>query len=89
MPKFLTFEGVLLGDLESVVSDCSVAGRTVARLSTYHVDADDLAGGLLDLLEAAQEVPEAGLGDDRVRRKDAHAVQAGVRVGLGGQSAAR
>lgn len=54
---------------------------------TYHVDADDLAGGLLDLAETAKEVPEAGLGNDHIRREDAHAVEAGGRVGLRGQMA--
>jgi len=51
------------------------------------IDADDLASGLLDLTQAAKEVPEAGLGDNLVRRKDAHAVEAGSRVGLRGQMA--
>ena len=35
--------------------------------STYRVNADDLTGGLLDLLEAAQEVPVPRLGDNGVR----------------------
>ena len=54
---------------------------------TYHVDADDLTGGLLDLTETAKEVPEAGLGNDHIGREDAHAVEAGSRVALGGQMA--
>lgn len=52
---------------------------------TYHIEADDLTVGLLDLLELGQEVPEARLGHNSVRRKDAHAVQLGRRVRLGGQ----
>ena len=52
---------------------------------TYHVDADDLAIALLDLPELGQEIPEPRLGDDGVRREDAHAVQLGRGVGLRGQ----
>lgn len=51
------------------------------------LDADNLTGGLLDLLETTQEVPEAGLGDRLVGGEDGHAVQGGRRVGLGGQMA--
>jgi len=54
-------------------------------VSTYLVAGNDLTSGLLDLLQAAQEVPVPGLGDDCVRRKDPHAVKAGSRVRLGGQ----
>jgi len=36
----------------------------------------------LDLLQLGKEVPEAGLGDDIVGSKDAHAVEFGCRVGL-------
>ena len=56
--------------------------------TTYHVHADDLTGGLLDLLQATQEVPVAGLSNDRIGSEDSHAVEAGGRVGLGGQVAA-
>lgn len=49
------------------------------------LDRDDLTSGLLDLLEAAQEVPESGLGNRSVGGKDGHAVKGGGRVGLGGQ----
>lgn len=56
-------------------------------LATYHVEADNLTVGLLDLLELGQEVPEARLGDHCVGGKDAHAVQLGRRVRLGGQVA--
>lgn len=52
------------------------------------LDGDNLAGGLLDLAETAQEVPETGLGDGGVGRKDGHAVHGRGRVGLGGQMAA-
>lgn len=54
-------------------------------LSTYHVQADDLAVGLLQLTELGHEVPETRLGDHGVGRKDAHAVQLGGGVRLGGQ----
>ena len=60
----------------------------LASEATYHVDADDLASGLLDLLETAQEVPEAGLSNDRIGSEDTHAVEAGGRVCLGRQVAA-
>lgn len=56
--------------------------------STYHVHADDLTGGLLDLLQATQEVPVTGLSNDRIGSEDSHAVEAGGRVELGGQVAA-
>ena len=55
---------------------------------TYLVQADDLTVGLLDLLQLHQEVPEARLGDDIIGGEDAHAVQLGGGVGLGGQVAA-
>ena len=48
--------------------------------STYHVQADNLAAGLLDLAGLAQEIPEPRLCDDIVWCKDAHAVQ--LRVGV-------
>lgn len=51
------------------------------------VQADDLAVGLLDLLELHQEVPEAGLGDDLIGGEDPHAVQLRGRVRLRGQVA--
>lgn len=54
---------------------------------TYHVEADDLTVGLLDLLKLGEEVPEARLGNNCVGSKDAHAVQLGGRVCLGGQVA--
>ena len=55
--------------------------------STYRLDADDLTGGLLDLLETTQEVPVTGLGDSLVRGEDGHPVHGRGRVGLGGQVA--
>ena len=51
------------------------------------LDADDLTGGLLNLLQTTDEVPEAGLGDGGVGGEDGHAVQRGLGVGLGGQMA--
>lgn len=58
-----------------------------AVTATHLVDRDDLAVGLLDLAELAEEVPEPRLGDDHVVRKNAHAVDLGGRVGLSGQMA--
>jgi len=51
----------------------------------YLLDGNNLASGLLNLLQAAQEVPVPGLSDRDVRCEDDHAVKGGVRVGLGGQ----
>lgn len=59
--------------------------RSGPPILTYHIEADDLTVGLLDLLKLRQEVPEPGLGHDGVGRKDAHAVELGRGVGLGGQ----
>jgi len=52
------------------------------------LDANDLTGSLLDLLETTQEVPVTGLGDRLVRGEDGHPVHGWGRVGLGGQVAA-
>lgn len=57
----------------------------LAGFSTYGVQADNLAVGLLELAEGSHEVPEARLGHNGVGRKDAHAVQLGRGVRLGGQ----
>lgn len=51
------------------------------------LDANDLAGSLLDLSQTSQEVPESGLGDRGVGSEDGHAVHVRGRVGLGGQMA--
>jgi len=56
-------------------------------LLVQRLDADNLTSGLLDLLETADKVPEAGLGDRGVGGEDGHAVQRGLGVGLGGQVA--
>lgn len=48
--------------------------------STYHIQADDLAAGLLDLAGLAEEVPEPRLRNDIVWCEDAHAVQLWVGV---------
>jgi len=52
------------------------------------VEGDDLAVCLLDLSQLRQEVPESALGDDLVGSEDAHAVELGGGVGLGGQQTA-
>lgn len=51
----------------------------------YLLDGNDLASGLLDLLEATKEVPVPRLRDGDVRREDGHAVEGGRGLGLGGQ----
>lgn len=56
--------------------------------NTYDVKGNDLSVGLLDLAELHQEVPEAGLGNHSVWRKNAHAVQLWRWVCLGRQMAA-
>ena len=82
--EVLDLQGVLLRDLE---------GRELlfsSRLQngcTYDIDADDLASGLLHLLETTKEIPETGFSDDSIRREDAHAVEGRSRVGLRGQMA--
>lgn len=43
-------------------------------LLVYHGDIEYLTARLLHFLELPQEIPETRLGDDFVRRKDAHAV---------------
>lgn len=48
---------------------------------------DDFTGGLLDLLQLAQEVEETGLGDDFVGGEDAHLVELRSGVLGGGQLA--
>lgn len=83
--EVLDLERALLVDLENYVNYVP----NISRMNlTYHVQADDLTVGLLDLAELHQEVPEAGLGDHSVRRKYAHAVQLWRWVCLGGQMAA-
>ena len=46
--------------------------RFQLQLSTYHVQANDLTVGLLQLAELGHEVPEAGLGDNSVGRENPH-----------------
>lgn len=58
------------------------------RNITYDVERNNLAVGLLDLPELAEEIPEPRLGDNVVGRKDAHAVQLRGLVGLRRQVAA-
>ena len=49
------------------------------------VQAHNLTVRLLDLPEFGKEIPEAALRNDIVRSEDAHAVELGSRVGVGGQ----
>lgn len=80
--EVLDLERALLVDLRA---DQYSFRPCMKPLSTYHVQADDLAVGLLQLAELSHEVPEPGLGNNGVGRKDAHAVQLGRGVRLGGQ----
>lgn len=84
MPKFLTFRGCFSEIWDGYEHQVTAAPDPSC---TYDIDGDDFTGGLLDLAKTAEEVPEAGLGNDVVRRKDAHPVQARSRVGLRGQMA--
>lgn len=52
-----------------------IAARSTLFLSAYLLDVDNLAGGLLHLLELGEEVPEAALGHGLVGSKDGHLVQ--------------
>lgn len=52
------------------------------------VEGDDLTSGLLDLLHLPKEVPEAGLGNNLIRSKEAHAEKARLGLLLGGKLAA-
>jgi hypothetical protein len=84
--KVLDLEGVLLVDLNR--SQPWEQARSRDRLEVvvaYLVQANDLAVGLLDLPQLHEEIPETGLGDDIVRRKNPHAVQLGRGVSVGGQ----
>lgn len=49
------------------------------------LDRDDLTGGLLELTQLPQEVPETGLGHDMVRCEDVHLEQRRIRILLRGQ----
>lgn len=67
---------------ERVVACSGYDGVEVCK---YLVHGDDLAVCLLDLPQLREEVPEAGLGDNIVGRKNPHAVKLGGRVGLAGE----
>lgn len=58
---------------------------TELQRATYNVQSDDLAVGLLDLSQLGEEVPEAGLCDNFIGCKDAHAVELWGWVCLRGQ----
>lgn len=64
-----------------------MSGISACLECTYSLDADNLASGLLDLSQTAQEVPETGLRDRGVGSEDRHAVHGGSRGSLGGQMA--
>lgn len=92
MPKFLTFRGCFswicvgsaLAAVPSSLRGC-LPGEAQGPGGSYLLNGNDLAGGLLDLLEAAKEVPVPGLRDGNVRREDGHAVQGRSGLRLGGQ----
>ena len=76
----------VVGTATRVITDPNTEVLDLQRaLLVDDVKADDLAVGLLDFLELRKEVPEARLGDDLVRRKDAHAVDLGGGLMLRGQ----
>lgn len=51
------------------------------------LDRDDLTGGLLELLQLAQEIPETRLRDNVVRSEDSHLVEGSGGLLLSGQLA--
>lgn len=53
-----------------------------------NIQSDDLAIGLLDLAQFHKEVPEARFGNDGVGSENAHAVEFGRWVKVGGKMAA-
>ena len=55
------------------------------RDNTYNIDTNDFTIGLFDLFKLAEEVPEAGLGNNFVGCEDAHAVELGGGLSIGGQ----
>jgi len=63
------------------------AYQVAVRKGMYLIDSDDLAIGLLDLLQLRKEVPEPRLGHNIVGCEDAHAVKLGRRVRIRGQMA--
>ena len=69
----------LVFDHDSKVADLGNFVVAVSLLSNT-VDLEDLTAGLLDLGVLAQKVPEAALGADLVRSKDAHTVNARFRI---------
>ena len=78
----------VVGTATRVVTDPDTEVLDLQRaLLVDDVKADDLAVGLLDFLELRKEVPEARLGDDFVGREDAHAVELGRGLRLGGEMA--
>ena len=83
--EVLDLQGVLLVDLYEI---SALSKSNAPHMYTYHLDADDLTGGLLDLLETSQEVPVSGLGDRRVGSEDGHSVEGGGGVSLRGQMTA-
>ena len=49
------------------------------------MEGDNLSVGLLDLLQLSEVVPESGLGDNVVGRKDSHSVELGSLLLLRGE----
>lgn len=84
MPKFLTFKG----RFSLIWWLIRTLYKQTYLTATYHVQADDLSVGLLDLAELHQEVPKTRLCDNSVGCKDSHPVQLWRGVGLGWQMAA-
>lgn len=73
--------GVILEPDGVVLDDARVALHQL-------VDVQNLPRGLLHLVHLVEEVPETGLGHHLVGRKDLHAVDGGVGVGICGDVAA-
>jgi len=57
-------------------------------LLVNNIDTNNLSIGFLDFLQLTEEVPETRLRNDFIGRKDAHTVDLGGRLSLGGQMTA-
>ena len=78
----------VMGPGSAVVSQPDAKVLDLQGMLLLHLaDGHDLSVGMFDLLELAKEVKVTGLGDDLVGSKDAHAVELGIGIMLGWNSA--
>lgn len=86
MPKFLTFIGCFSWICKTDSSQPQ-SRQVAVREGMYLVQRDDFSIGLFDLFQLGQKVPEARLCDHVVWCKNAHAVQLGCGLCIGGEMA--